>query len=126
MSESLDDYLDRALSAAFVTAARWDSSGRERESVQHTLAPITSGAVPGNVGRYPVEGIVGRGGTSIVLRVRDTELDRPIALKLLHEHLAREPEWVARFVEEARVGGGLEHPGSVPVYELGRADDGRP
>src|SRR5213079_1144661 len=56
----------------------------------------------------------------------DPELGRDLALKLMLGECAGRPEAVQRFREEAQVGGQLQHPGVVPVYELGRADDGRP
>jgi serine/threonine protein kinase len=50
---------------------------------------------------------------------RDVELERPVALKEIQEHLADDPVFRARFLREARITGGLEHPGVVPVYSLG-------
>src|SRR5207248_1627065 len=78
------------------------------------------------VGRYRVLGEVGRGGMGAVFRSRDPELGRDLALKLLLGDHADRPEAVQRFREEAQVGGQLQHPGVVPVYELGCAEDGRP
>src|SRR5205823_7275284 len=60
------------------------------------------------------------------LRSRDSELGRDLALKLMLGDHAGHPEAVQRFREEAQIGGQLQHPGVVPVYELGCADDGRP
>src|SRR5262249_46596012 len=79
----------------------------------------------GPSGRYEVLEEVGRGGMGCVLRARDPVLGRDLALKVLRSPHAG-PEAVRRFVEEAQVGGQLQHPGLVPVYELGRFDDGRP
>src|SRR5262249_45775029 len=78
------------------------------------------------VGRYRVLGEIGRGGMGLVLRSHDPELGRDLALKVMLGDHAGHPEVVQRFHEEAQVGGQLQHPGMVPVYELGRADDGRP
>src|SRR5262249_54723438 len=78
------------------------------------------------VGRYPVLGEIGRGGMGTVLLSRDPELGRDLALKVMLGDCAGRPAVVQRFCEEAQVGGQLQHPGMVPVYELGRADDGRP
>jgi tetratricopeptide (TPR) repeat protein len=80
----------------------------------------------GQVGRYPVLGEIGRGGMGVVLHGRDPELERDLALKVMLGDPAAHPEAVQRFREEAQVGGQLQHPGVVPVYELGNADDGRP
>ncbi|HKB39531.1 MAG TPA: serine/threonine-protein kinase, partial [Gemmataceae bacterium] len=78
------------------------------------------------VGRYRVLGEIGRGGMGAVLRSHDPELGRDLALKVMRGDYAGQSEAVQRFCEEAQVGGQLQHPGTVPVYELGRAEDGRP
>ena len=75
----------------------------------------------GRIGRYPVFGEIGRGGMGAVLRGRDPLLGRELAIKVLRDEHAGRPELVRRFLEEARVGGRLQHPGVVPVYELGQA-----
>jgi serine/threonine-protein kinase len=77
-------------------------------------------------GKYRVLGEIARGGMGIVLRGHDVELGRDVAMKVVHAELADRPEVVARFVEEAQVGGQLQHPGVVPVYELGVMADQRP
>src|SRR5690606_19008972 len=56
----------------------------------------------------------------------DTELNREVALKRLLDRHADDPISRARFLREAEVTGGLEHPGIVPVYGLGADSDGRP
>ena len=60
-----------------------------------------------------------------VLKGRDVDLGRDLAVKVLLEEHRDNPEMVRRFVEEAQIGGQLQHPGIVPVYELGRLADGR-
>src|SRR5215471_4975278 len=61
-----------------------------------------------------------------VLLSRDPELGRDLALKVMRADYTGRPAVMQRFREEAQVGGQLQHPGVVPVYELGCADDGRP
>ena len=61
----------------------------------------------------------------VVLKGRDVDLGRDVAVKVLLERHRDNPEMVRRFVEEAQIGGQLQHPGIVPVYELGRLPDGR-
>ena len=56
----------------------------------------------------------------VVLKGRDVDLGRDLAVKVLLEKHRDRPEMVRRFVEEAQIGGQLQHPGIVPVYELGR------
>ena len=55
-----------------------------------------------------------------VLRGRDVDLGRDLAVKVLLEKHANRPEVARRFVEEAQIGGQLQHPGVVPVYDIGR------
>jgi serine/threonine-protein kinase len=62
---------------------------------------------------------------AVVYRGVDAELDRPVAVKLLAEHFAGDDEIRRRFLREARVAGGLNHPNVVSVYDIGERD-GRP
>lgn len=80
-------------------------------------------AVPAH--RYQREAVLGVGGMGEVLRVRDAVLRRPVAMKVVGERVAHRPDWLARFVEEAQVTAQLEHPGIVPVHDLGHLPDGR-
>ena len=61
-----------------------------------------------------------------ILRGRDVELGRELAIKVLLESHRGNAEVARRFVEEAQIGGQLQHPGIVPVYELGTFPDRRP
>ena len=56
---------------------------------------------------------------------KDGRLNREVALKLIEESQAADPQSRARFLLEAEITGGLEHPGIVPVYALGENSDGR-
>lgn len=67
-----------------------------------------------------------RGALGEVFVARDDQLNREVALKRIREHHVDTPQNRARFLLEAEVTGGLEHPGIVPVYSLGTSDDGRP
>ena len=67
-----------------------------------------------------------RGGLGVVFVALDTELNREVALKQILDHHADNPSSRSRFLLEAEITGGLEHPGIVPVYSLGRFEDGRP
>jgi len=74
--------------------------------------------------RYVDMGLLGRGGMGEVRRVLDRQLNRSVALKILHARFVGE-ELVARFIEEAQVTAQLEHPSIVPVHDVGRLSDGR-
>ncbi|QDV39643.1 serine/threonine-protein kinase [Tautonia plasticadhaerens] len=67
-----------------------------------------------------------RGGLGAVFVALDDELHREVALKKILDGHADDPTSRARFLAEAEITGGLEHPGIVPVYGLGSFDDGRP
>jgi hypothetical protein len=69
------------------------------------------------IGRYELLEQVGTGGMSVVYRGRDTTLDREVAVKVLHPHLATKPESRARFSREARAVARLSHPGIVEIYD---------
>jgi serine/threonine-protein kinase len=77
-------------------------------------------------GRYELFGEIARGGMGAVLRGRDVDLGRELAVKVLLRSHKDRPELVRRFVEEAQIGGQLQHPGVVPIYELGALADRRP
>jgi serine/threonine protein kinase len=70
-------------------------------------------------GRYRLERRLGGGGMAEVHLARDVELDRPVAVKLLAEHLAEDAELRERFVREARIAARLAHPNVVAVYDAG-------
>ena len=89
--------------------------------------------VGGSVGRPTSSGLRfrilrphARGGLGQVSVAHDEELHREVALKEIQEQHADEPDSRARFLLEAEITGGLEHPGIVPVYGLGTYADGRP
>ena len=75
---------------------------------------------PGSrLGPYEVLSILGTGGMAEVYRARDTRLGRDIALKVVNEALAGDPELVRRFEQEARLAGSINHPNLVAVYDVG-------
>ena len=76
--------------------------------------------------KYQIFGEIARGGMGAVLRGRDVDLGRDLAVKVLLESHLEKPDLVRRFVEEAQINGQLQHPGVVPVYELGAFADRRP
>src|SRR4029078_7238437 len=67
-----------------------------------------------------------QGGLGAVFVALDAELHREVALKQILDHHADDPVSRQRFLIEAEITGGLEHPGGVPVHGLGTYDDGRP
>lgn len=72
--------------------------------------------------RYQVTSLLARGGMATVYLATDTRLDRIVALKVMHPHLASDPGFVARFQREARSAARLSHPHVVGVYDQGESD----
>lgn len=70
--------------------------------------------------RYVVQRELGQGGQSVVFEARDTALNRSVALKTARQ----QADLAGNFMREARITGQLEHPGIVPVHELGRTTQG--
>jgi serine/threonine protein kinase len=78
--------------------------------------------------RYQIEGEIARGGMGVVLKVFEPDLRRSLAMKLAlepFEDAKQRRERAARFLEEAQITGQLDHPGIVPVHELGLDSQGR-
>ena len=75
-------------------------------------------AAPALAARYQLVRELGRGASGAVYLARDTELDREVAIKLLHAHLARVGQGIARFFAEARVAASLRHPGIIAILDL--------
>ncbi|MDO9486551.1 MAG: Stk1 family PASTA domain-containing Ser/Thr kinase, partial [Actinomycetota bacterium] len=73
-------------------------------------------------GRYLVQARLARGGMATVYEALDVRLDRVVALKVMHRHLAEDPDFVARFQREARAAARLAHPHVVGVFDQGAAD----
>lgn len=76
--------------------------------------------------RYQLQGEIARGGMGAILKGRDTDLGRDLAIKVLLDAHKDNPQVIQRFIEEAQIGGQLQHPGIAPVYELGQFADHRP
>jgi hypothetical protein len=87
-----------------------------------TTVPSSRGA-PGeptiDCERFVPRGVLGRGGSSVVIRALDRDIRREVAIKILAPEFAEGTPEISRFSEEARIMGQLEHPNIVPVYEFG-------
>jgi len=75
-----------------------------------------------HLGQYKILAPIGEGGMGMVYRALDTELRRDIAVKVLPPDLARDREFVTRFMREAETAAGLDHPNIVTIYNVGHRD----
>ena len=98
------------------------------ETSPHLNTPMGDSAVsaaaaaaPSSFGRYQVQRVVGSGGFGKVYLAHDTELDRPVAIKVLRSANVSRPE-VDQFLEEGRRVARLRHPGIVAVHDIGTHD----
>jgi serine/threonine-protein kinase len=91
--------------------------------LQSTEMPAQNGA---GVCRYQLQGEIARGGMGAILKGRDADPGRDLAIKVLLESHRGNTQLIQRFIEEAQIGGQLQHPGIVPVYDLGTFADRRP
>ncbi len=83
-------------------------------------------SAPGTaLGRFRIDGTLGRGGMAVVYLAHDTELGRPVALKLMADHCADDAAFRARFAREAQAAARLSHPNIVQVFDIGE-DAGLP
>ena len=81
--------------------------------------------VGSRLGHYDVTALIGEGGMGQVYQATDTKLKRQVALKILPEAFAGDPERLARFQREAEVLASLNHPNIAQIHGLEEADDVR-
>jgi serine/threonine-protein kinase len=72
------------------------------------------------LGTYEILAPIGAGGMGEVYRARDTKLKREVAIKVLPEHLAKDPQALARFEQEAQAVAALAHPNILAIYDFGQ------
>jgi serine/threonine-protein kinase len=114
-------------SLVHVSAARRDGPGEGATPDPDATPPLPAAGQPSSPGlRFRILRPHARGGLGQVYVAFDQELHREVALKEIQTRHAFDPDSRARFLLEAEVTGGLEHPGVVPVYGLGKYPDGRP
>jgi WD40 repeat protein/serine/threonine protein kinase len=122
LDSSFDD-LKRVVNAQRGTNA---TRGGRDPTIADPYATIAVGTPTSAGSRFKVLRPHAKGGLGEVFVAEDAELHREVALKQIQPHHADRSESRARFLLEAEITGGLEHPGIVPVYGLGCYADGRP
>src|SRR5260370_6202497 len=75
-------------------------------------------AIGENVGPYRITDRLGQGGMATVYRAYHANLDRYVAIKVLHAAFKDDPNFLARFQREAQIVARLEHPSIVPIYDF--------
>jgi serine/threonine protein kinase/Flp pilus assembly protein TadD len=112
-----------------IVASDYESYPEHATLVEELLGPCVHPELttePRHAGRYRLEKLIGHGGMGEVYRAHDPDFQRPLAVKILKEEYKDSCDLTARFLEEARITGQLQHPGIPPVHEIGRLHDGRP
>jgi serine/threonine protein kinase len=79
---------------------------------------MSTGFLNTRIGRYEIRERIGSGGMARVYKAWDSNLDRPVAIKILHEHLADDPTFKERFKREAKFIASFNHPNIVPIYDF--------
>ena len=74
-------------------------------------------------GRYRIESRIARGGMAKVYLAEDTRLERQVAIKIMHDHLADDGDYAVKFIREARHTARLAHPNIMSVFDQGHVDD---
>jgi serine/threonine protein kinase len=109
------------LCARCLLAAAKDEPAPETAPAEEAPRPPTPEELAPYFPGLSIEALIGRGGMGAVYRARQTALDRVVALKVLHAHVAQRPGFAERFGREARTLARLDHENLVTVHEFGQA-----
>lgn len=104
------------------TVTRGTEAGEYDESMYFT---VTEPSINLDIGRYRALRVLGEGAFGRVYLGFDDELRRPVAIKVPNQERLTEKSDADAFLEEARTVASLDHPNIVPVYDVGRTDDGQ-
>jgi serine/threonine protein kinase/tetratricopeptide (TPR) repeat protein len=119
LRKDLAEIVDPDLEASLAHVSR-DRAADDYSTISWVGAPTSSGL------RFRIVRPHAKGGLGEVFVAQDEELHREVALKQIQDRHADNPHSRSRFLLEAEITGGLEHPSIVPVYGLGQYADGRP
>ncbi|MEQ9399252.1 MAG: protein kinase [Longimicrobiales bacterium] len=119
------DTLEQGPPSAFLTALDADRAGVLLDQAGDPAEREAAGPAPDRLGRYEVVGTLGRGGMGVVYLGRDTDLDRPVAIKVLPTEVEADEAARDRLLAEARAGSALDHLNVGTVYEIGESRHGR-
>ncbi len=129
------EFLDRVCAGDLILREKVDDllgsyeSGFLEDTILHEVIEIVGsqnsfqkGQV---IGRYRIGELIGTGGMGQVFLADDTELNRPVAFKVLHDDVAEDTERVRRFIQEARAASALNHPNILTIHEVGSFEGSR-
>jgi len=122
--EMLSDYPWDAVPNVSHVAASLRSVVRVPDRTNHVgdeldfLGPPSHPELLGRLGRYEIERVIGQGGMGIVLKAHDSELNRPVAVKVLAKHLAHSGAARARFAREAKAAAAVVHEHVVAIHNV--------
>ncbi len=94
-----------------------------RPATHQALSPASHPEMLGRIDSFEIEQVIGQGGMGIVYKGFDTELNRPVAIKVLADHLAANGVARQRFAREARAAAAVIHPNVVPIYSVNSSAD---
>lgn len=105
-----------------------DNGGDPKPDDNLSLPPTESLAAeppsqPTSIGRYRVEGVIGKGGFGLVFLAHDDQLRRRVAIKVPHRELTSQPADAEAYLAEARALASLDHPHIVPVLDVGSTQE---
>jgi serine/threonine protein kinase len=116
-SRALDEGSPAGADATETSPLRPDDRPRLANTRSHSARRL--------IGRYRVIRVIGAGGFGQVFLAHDEDLDRDIAIKVPVERVPAPPVDVESYLDEARILARLSHPNIVPVYDVGRTENGR-
>lgn len=76
-------------------------------------------------GRYEIQSRIGEGGMGVVYKARQLSIDRVVAIKMLSQEMAKDPNWVKRFNQEGKACSRLQHPNTIRMIDFGQTREGR-
>lgn len=76
-------------------------------------------------GRYQILARIGEGGMGVVYKAKQVSVDRMVAIKMLNQQMAQDPNWVQRFYNEAKACSRLQHPNTIRMFDFGQTAEGR-
>jgi DNA-binding beta-propeller fold protein YncE len=95
---------------------------RNRPGREAKMASTNTLSIGTELAAHRIDAIAGVGGMGVVYKATDLALNRVVALKIIAESLAQDPEFRARFKQESELAASLDHPNVLPIYTAGEAD----